>query len=93
MAKIVSKTCRFPQCRKNDFFSRHYGEGPDTEWGPEADRKSTKVIEDILGWENPDFVVFTGDQISGEVMYANATDYIGILLKPVVEKGYRFVFF
>ncbi|CAL8096258.1 unnamed protein product [Orchesella dallaii] len=71
------------------FADLHYGEAPDTDWGPAADIKSRRVIEDALQWENPDFVIFTGDQVTGELMYPNGTDYIHILLTPFVEKGYR----
>ncbi|KAJ3216109.1 3-oxo-5a-steroid 4- dehydrogenase [Dinochytrium kinnereticum] len=46
--------------------SRHYGEDPSTEWGPEQDRNSTRVIETIIDVESPDFVVLLGDQVTGE---------------------------
>lgn len=69
--------------------SRHYGEAPDTTWGPEDDLNSTRVMRDTLQLENPDFVVFTGDLVTGEVMFSNATEYIHLLLKPVVEQGYK----
>ncbi len=42
------------------FADLHYGEGPATDWGPANDQKSTRVMTDILNWENPDFVVYTG---------------------------------
>lgn len=44
---------------------------------------------DILEWENPDFVVFTGDMMSAEVMYGNGTAVMDQLLEPVVRGNYR----
>jgi hypothetical protein len=70
-------------------FARHYGENPESDWGPEQDLNSTKVIRDVLRWEHPDFVVFTGDQVTGEFMYPNVTEYMDILLRPLVDGGYR----
>lgn len=44
---------------------------------------------DILSWENPDFVVFTGDMMSAEVMFPNGTAVMDQLLEPVVKGNYR----
>ncbi|XP_021949605.1 probable inactive purple acid phosphatase 16 [Folsomia candida] len=71
------------------FTDLHYGEGPGTEQGPANDLKSTKVMTDILRWEHPDFVVYTGDLMSAEVMFPNGSVYVDMLLKPVVDGGYR----
>jgi len=71
------------------FADLHYGEGPGTDWGPANDIKSTKVMTDILSWERPDFVVYTGDLMSAEVMFPNGSAYVDMLLQPVVEGGYR----
>lgn len=46
-------------------------------------------MEDILGWETPDFVVFTGDLVTGDLMIRNVSEYIHMILRPVVEKRYR----
>lgn len=73
---------------KKNFFYRHYGQFPDTV-GPEDDFNSTRVIRDILDLEHPDFVIFTGDLVTGDDMYPNVTEYIHMMLKPVVEKGYK----
>jgi len=70
------------------FTDLHYGQFPATH-GPEDDLNSTRVIRDILAMENPDFVIFTGDQVTGDSMFPNVTEYIQMLLKPVVEKGYK----
>jgi len=71
------------------FADLHYGEGPDTDWGPNQDIKSTKVMTDILEWEHPDFVVYTGDLMSAENMFPNGSIYVDMLLGPVVEGNYR----
>lgn len=46
-------------------------------------------MHDILELEDPDFVIFTRDLVHGDIMYPNATEYIHMMLKPVVEKGYK----
>jgi hypothetical protein len=47
-------------------------------------------MTDILEWEKPDFVAFTGDLISEEFLVApNGSAYIDILLQPVVQGGYK----
>lgn len=50
------------------FCYRHYGEESGTSWGPEQDLNSTRVLQTLLELENPDLVVFTGDQITAEFM-------------------------
>lgn len=70
-------------------FCRHFGEGAGSDWGPANDRKSVKVMTDILEWEKPNFVVFTGDLMSAEVMYPNGTETMDLLLGPVVQGDYR----
>lgn len=67
---------------------RHYGQFPDSR-GPEDDYNSTKVMRNILEIENPDFVIFTGDMVTGDEMFPNVTEYIHMLLEPVVEKSYK----
>ena len=37
----------------------HYGEND------EKDKKTTKLIEDLIDWEQPDLAVMTGDMVSG----------------------------
>ncbi|CAL8125677.1 unnamed protein product [Orchesella dallaii] len=71
------------------FTDLHYGEGAGSDWGPANDIKSTKVMFDILDWEKPDFVVFTGDLMSAEVMYPNGTETMDQLLEPVVKGNYK----
>jgi predicted MPP superfamily phosphohydrolase len=68
---------------------RHYGEFPGTDVGRAQDGNSTRVMTDILRFENPDFVVFTGDFITGDAIVRNSTGFIDTLLTPVVQGGYR----
>ncbi|KAG4067429.1 hypothetical protein HA402_009666 [Bradysia odoriphaga] len=70
------------------FTDLHYGQFPES-IGPEDDFNSTRVMRDILEMEQPDFVIFTGDLVTGDKMYPNVSEYIHMLLKPVVEKGYK----
>ncbi|KAJ3093963.1 hypothetical protein HK100_006337 [Physocladia obscura] len=69
------------------FTDLHYGEAPDTDWGPEQDVNSTRVIQNVLDAEYPiDLVVFTGDQITGENIVAqNVSLYIDQMMQPVVK--------
>jgi hypothetical protein len=46
-------------------------------------------MRDILGWEHPDFVVYTGDLLSAEVMFPNGSATVDQLLQPVIEGKYR----
>jgi len=71
------------------FADLHYGEGPGSDWGPANDAWSTQVMDDILNWEHPDFVVYTGDLLSAEVMFPNGSVVVDQLLQPVVRGNYR----
>jgi len=68
---------------------RHFGENPESDWGPEQDRKSKIAMKKILDLEHPDFVIFTGDQLTAENMFSNGSDYVDILVAPLVEGNYR----
>jgi len=70
-------------------YDRHYGEAPETDWGPGADLKSTNVTSKILDYEQPDFVVFTGDQLTAENMFPNASEYVHMLLQPLLQRNLR----
>ncbi|KAK0473749.1 Metallo-dependent phosphatase [Armillaria novae-zelandiae] len=48
------------------FSDLHFGEGPDTIWGPEQDSNSTRLMRKVLPEEKPDFAVINGDLITGE---------------------------
>jgi len=72
-----------------NFADLHYGEFPGTDRGRAQDGNSTRVMRDILQFDRPDFVVFTGDLITGDAILYNSTAFIDTLLTPVVEGGYR----
>lgn len=67
------------------FTDLHYGEGEDEVWGPIQDINSTHAMKSYLESEYPDFVVFNGDQITGNNILYNATTYWNELLQPVLE--------
>jgi len=71
------------------FADLHYGEGEEVAWGPEQDRNSTRVMRKVLALEKPDLVVFSGDQITGNNINKNATEYWRELLQPCIEGSYR----
>ncbi|KAJ3195852.1 hypothetical protein HK101_010830 [Irineochytrium annulatum] len=72
------------------FTDLHYGEAQDTDWGPQQDVNSTRVIRTILSDERPDLVAFTGDQITGEnIVSKNVSKYVHALLAPLVERNLR----
>lgn len=55
----------------------HYGEGEDVWWGPVQDSNSTRVVKSIIASEpDLDLFVFSGDQITGNNIRANATAYL-----------------
>lgn len=53
----------------------HLGEAPDTDWGPEQDRKTWSVLDAVINAENPDLIVLSGDQLTANNVDANATVY------------------
>lgn len=48
------------------FSDLHFGENPWDDWGPEQDRKSLIVMNNMLDLEQPDFVAINGDLITGD---------------------------
>jgi len=72
------------------FTDVHYGEGESESWGPEQDRQSTNCMKAILEMEEPDFVIFTGDLITGNNIYDNATAYWSNMLVAVNESNTKF---
>jgi len=67
----------------------HFGEDPDGTWGPEQDKKSTKVIEAVLDYERPDLVVLSGDEITGEGLKGQKEiqKYWQRVVKPLQDRG------
>jgi hypothetical protein len=72
-----------------NFADLHYGEFPGTDRGRAQDGNSTRVMTDILEFDTPDFVVFTGDLITGDAILINSTGFIEQLLTPLLSAGYR----
>ncbi|KAL4926650.1 metallophosphoesterase family protein [Aspergillus undulatus] len=69
------------------FEDLHFGENAWDSWGPEADRNSVKVLNQILDNESPDLVVLNGDLITGENGFLeNATVYIDQIVGPLVDR-------
>jgi hypothetical protein len=73
------------------FADLHFGEAPNLEWGPLQDINSTRVMNYILNSESPDFVVFSGDQITGNNIVNNATAVMRKVYSAV--EGARVPFF
>lgn len=71
------------------FADLHYGEEEDG-WGINQDVNSTRVMNDILGFEDPDFVILNGDLITGENTFlTNSTKYLDVVVKPLVKHNVR----
>ncbi|XP_020108742.1 probable inactive purple acid phosphatase 16 isoform X1 [Ananas comosus] len=46
------------------FADLHYGENAWTDWGPQQDANSDRVLSAVLDKENPDFVIYLGDVVT-----------------------------
>lgn len=67
------------------FTDLHYGEDEFTPWGPIQDKNSDHVMHTVLREEKPDFVLFTGDVLTGNNIGGNATAYWKYLVSPCVQ--------
>ncbi|KAK7008215.1 Metallo-dependent phosphatase-like protein [Favolaschia claudopus] len=73
------------------FSDMHFGEGEDVTWGPEQDLNTSRAHSHILDQEKPSYVVFNGDLITGENVYAfNATKYLDQVFAPTVARKIPF---
>lgn len=70
------------------YLDLHYGEGEDVWWGPSQDINSTRVMRNVLADEDPDLIVFTGDQLTANNIFLNATSYWQEVVRPASEGGY-----
>ncbi|RDW82325.1 putative DNA repair exonuclease SIA1 [Coleophoma cylindrospora] len=70
------------------FEDLHFGEAENTDWGPEQDVYSTKVMNTVLSIESPQLVVLNGDLITGENTFlSNSSSYVDQIVQPLVERG------
>ncbi|KAK8488941.1 hypothetical protein V6N13_060939 [Hibiscus sabdariffa] len=70
------------------FADLHFGEDAWTDWGPEQDVNSIKVMSSVLENESPDFVVYLGDVITANnIPIANASLYWDQALSPTRSRG------
>ncbi|KAL5258139.1 hypothetical protein ACHWQZ_G012929 [Mnemiopsis leidyi] len=67
------------------FTDLHYGEDEFTPWGPIQDKNSNHVMHSVLTAEKPDFVLFTGDTLTGNNIGSNATEYWKYVLSPCLQ--------
>ncbi|KAJ7491353.1 Metallo-dependent phosphatase-like protein [Mycena galericulata] len=73
------------------FSDMHFGEGENVVWGPQQDANTSIVHATILDNEKPSYVVFNGDLITGENVYAsNATKYLDQMFAPTVARTIPF---
>lgn len=69
------------------FEDLHFGENAWTQWGPQQDIWTTKVMNTVLDLEPTQLVVLNGDLITGENTYfENSTDYFDQLVAPMVQR-------
>ncbi|KAL7197509.1 hypothetical protein ACSBR2_020112 [Camellia fascicularis] len=70
------------------FADLHFGENAWTDWGPQQDVNSLKVMSTVLDLENPDFVIYLGDVITANnIAIANATLYWDQAISPTKARG------
>ncbi|KAF8175704.1 Metallo-dependent phosphatase-like protein [Mycena galopus ATCC 62051] len=73
------------------FSDMHFGEGENVVWGPQQDVNTSIAHTNILEVENPNYVVFNGDLVTGENVYAfNATKYLDKVYAPTVARKIPF---
>lgn len=53
----------------------HLGEAQETDWGPRQDVKTYNLLSTLIPFENPNLILLTGDQLTGNDCDANATAY------------------
>ncbi|XP_077240180.1 putative inactive purple acid phosphatase 16 isoform X5 [Tasmannia lanceolata] len=70
------------------FADLHYGEDAWTEWGPQQDVNSNRVMSNILDTETPDFVVYLGDVLTANNLpIPNASLYWDEAISPTRQRG------
>ncbi|CAI4212058.1 unnamed protein product [Parascedosporium putredinis] len=67
------------------FADLHFGE-EEHGWGIEQDVNSTRVMDNVLQAEKPDFVVLNGDLITGENTFReNSSAYVDQIVQPLLR--------
>ncbi|GAB2267173.1 Probable inactive purple acid phosphatase 16 [Dionaea muscipula] len=70
------------------FADLHFGENAWTDWGPQQDVNSLRVMSIVLDDETPDFVVYLGDVVTANnVPIANASQYWDLATSPTRARG------
>ncbi|KAG9050055.1 hypothetical protein FS837_007808 [Tulasnella sp. UAMH 9824] len=73
------------------FSDLHFGENPWEDSGPEHDRKTLVLMNDMLDSEKPDFVAINGDLVTGEDTFKeNSTLLIDQITSPFTQKNVPF---
>ncbi|KAJ7618761.1 Metallo-dependent phosphatase [Roridomyces roridus] len=68
-----------------------WGNGSWADWGPANDAATQNVHATVLDNEKPNYVVFNGDMMTGENVFAsNATNYLDIVFAPTVARSIPF---
>jgi len=66
----------------------HLGEAEYTDWGPEQDAKTFRLLEKIFEYEpDCDLIVLGGDQLTANNCLGNCTKYYGILGRFLSKNG------
>lgn len=70
------------------FADLHFGEDAWTDWGPQQDVNSIRVMSNVLDQEHPDFVIYLGDVITANnIPIENASLYWDQAISPTRERG------
>ncbi|KAJ6483253.1 Metallo-dependent phosphatase [Mycena sanguinolenta] len=68
------------------FSDLHFGENPDDGVGVAKDSNSTRLMRAVLRKEDPDYIVFNGDLITGDYTFReNSTLLIDQIMAPLIE--------
>ncbi|KAL3533695.1 hypothetical protein ACH5RR_007216 [Cinchona calisaya] len=70
------------------FADLHFGEDAWTDWGPQQDVNSIRVMSNVLDQEHPDFVIYLGDVITANnIPIENASLYWDQAISPTRDRG------
>lgn len=71
------------------FADLHFGDEPYATWSKDQDERTSRVMEAVLDAEQPDLVVFSGDQITGDELWDPSERFAQMdkLYKPLEARG------